>query len=307
MSEENYEQNRLDVQNLFDEMYTIALQDFSKDGDVLSRVSSSIPQYYDSLDAMIMALESGDIGRAKITDSVADYLVSRNDKLAKYIQSANFDMNNAEGISKLALAFMTNSFSFLMKEDNTQLRDAFNTAIEEMEKDGTLESLTKSYIDDVIAGKEPEAVAFEKFDGEAVKVAVTGSLPPLDYVAPDGTPSGYNTAILSEIGKRIGKTIELVQVDSIGRATALSSGVVDAAFWTRTWNDFANTSAEIITSLEEMKSTLSAEQASMIDEMIKKLTENSSLIEDFAKRDIPDGTIYTRSYYKDMINMVVVK
>ena len=55
---------------------------------------------------MIMALESGDIGRAKITDSVADYLVSRNDKLAKYIQSANFDMNNAEGISKLALAFL---------------------------------------------------------------------------------------------------------------------------------------------------------------------------------------------------------
>ena len=40
------------------------------------------------------------------------------------------------------------------------------------------------------------------------------------------------------------KNIEIVIVDSIGRATALSSGTVDAVFWTRT-NEAASTFAEM--------------------------------------------------------------
>lgn len=58
-----------------------------------------------------------------------------------------------------------------------------------------------------------------------MKVGVTGDLPPMDYVAPDGRFAGFNTAVLAEIGKRMQRNIKLVQVDSIGRALALSEGV----------------------------------------------------------------------------------
>ena len=60
---------------------------------------------------------------------------------------------------------------------------------------------------------------------------MTGDLPPLDFVNADGTPAGFNTAVLSEISKRIGKNIEMIQVDSAARGTALTSGQVDVIFW----------------------------------------------------------------------------
>ena len=52
----------------------------------------------------------------------------------------------------------------------------------------------------------------------------------MDYVAANGTPAGFNTAVLAEIGKRLERNIELVQVNSVGRALALAQGNVDVAF-----------------------------------------------------------------------------
>ena len=40
-----------------------------------------------------------------------------------------------------------------------------------------------------------------------------------------------NTAVLSEISKRISKNIEFVHIESAARAAALESGQVDVVFW----------------------------------------------------------------------------
>ena len=87
----------------------------------------------------------------------------------------------------------------MMLDENIDLRDQFDQVIEEMKEDGTLEELVKSHITDVAESGEPEAVEFEEFDGDPIRVAVTGSLPPMDYVAADGSFAGFNTAILAEI------------------------------------------------------------------------------------------------------------
>ena len=66
---------------------------------------------------------------------------------------------------------------------------------------------------------------------ETIKVAVTGDLPPFDLVLADGTPAGYSTAVLSEISRRIGKNIEIIDVDSVARASILTSKGADVVFW----------------------------------------------------------------------------
>ena len=38
-------------------------------------------------------------------------------------------------------------------------------------------------------------------------------MPPLDLVLADGTPAGFNTAVLAEISKRIGKNFEVTDID----------------------------------------------------------------------------------------------
>ena len=77
-----------------------------------------------------------------------------------------------------------------------------------------------------------EPVKFTFFpNDETVKIAVTGDMPPLDYIASDGTPAGFNTAILAEIGRRLKVNVELVTINTGARAAALASGRVDGVFW----------------------------------------------------------------------------
>ena len=248
-----------------------------------------------------MALEKGDVSGLELTQSVAEYVVSRNDKLTIEV---NVDMSKADEFDKNVIKRLSNGYSFMMLEDKTDLCDEFNKTIKAMEDDGTLDKLKKTYIDDVIAGKDPEPVQFEKTDGETLKVAVTGCLPPMDYIAPDGTPAGFNTALLAEIGKRTGKNIELVQVDSIGRAAALSSGTVDVAFWTRSSSDpnVGKTEEEHKAFVEEKHSSFTNEQ----DSLMKSMDTTQSLDENLM-RDMPDGTICTARYFADPITFVALK
>ena len=101
-----------------------------------------------------------------------------------------------------------------------------------MQSDDTLNRLTKEYITDINAETDPPAVDLPVFpNASTIKVAVTGDLPPLDFVSADGKPAGFNTAVLAEIGNRLLKNIELVNIDSGARAAALNSKQVDVVFW----------------------------------------------------------------------------
>ena len=86
-----------------------------------------------------------------------------------------------------------------------------------MKADGSLYTLVGKYIYDAGA-REPEAVKFEKFeDARTIKVAVTGDLPPIDYIAPDGKPAGFNTAVLAEIAKRLKFNVTAQEVSRLYR------------------------------------------------------------------------------------------
>ena len=60
---------------------------------------------------------------------------------------------------------------------------------------------------------ELESVKFDSFpNAPTIKIAVTGDVPPIDYVAPDGKAAGFNVAILAEIGRKMKINIELMFV-----------------------------------------------------------------------------------------------
>ena len=194
-----------------------------------------------------------------------------------------------------------NDFAFLMMEENAALRDEFNAAIADMKADGTLERLVKEQIDDAIDGGEFAPIEMPKIDGaDTVKVAVTGALPPMDYVAADGTPAGFNTAQLAEISQRIGKNIELVVVDSVDRAAALASGTVDAVFWTRI-NSLSNSHAA--TGEEERAKKWEEHIKDMSGEEIETFNNVKALLDfsDYGRADMPEGTIVTAPYFSDII------
>lgn len=171
--------------------------------------------FFDNMTSMVAALKSKQIDALSTYYSVSNYLIAQNDDFVPV----------THGIPKVS-----DSFCCALLKENTALQKEFDTAIDELRTDGTLKKLTETYITNADENLPP--VAMPNFDdAETVKVAVTGDLPPLDLVLPDGRPSGFNTALLAEIASKLGKNFELVKIDSGARAVALTSKQVDVVFW----------------------------------------------------------------------------
>ncbi len=302
--------------NMSEEDHTAALKTFDSklygvlglNGILESKPVGSDPvyKYYDSLDAMLLALQAGEVSCIHVPYYTALYLLSNNAGLKLKIE---FHPEKAEGMSLIALKTLSDGYSFMMREEDMALRAELNTHLMAMKEDGTMEKLIDEHIIKVANGAEPTAISFDKFEGDPIRVAVTGSLPPLDYVAADGTFAGFNTAVLAELGRRMQKNIELVQVDSIGRALALAEGTVDVVFWTR-----ARTSSDMDlrnTDFEGSVSRLSTIGMTEEERAIMRRTDGSRLdeekMEGLNTKDIPDGTIITDPYFEDFGVLVDLK
>jgi polar amino acid transport system substrate-binding protein len=176
-------------------------------------------RFFDNLNSMIAALASGRIAGMALDEYTAQYLLSRAGEFAIYTPDETVPSYNL-------------NFSMLLREEDAALCNRISETIEAMKADGTLDALKKQYIDDVITGEDPEAVTLERFDGaQTLKVAVTGDRPPMDYFSEAGEPIGFNTALVAEIGKRLGMNVEFISIDTGARGITLTSGLSDAIFW----------------------------------------------------------------------------
>lgn len=172
--------------------------------------------FYDSLNTLQMALNKGDVDEISLPEPVGEYMLNTN---SEYEVAA---IVKTEPVSL--------SFGF-RKSDDSGMRDKFNEALRSMREDGTLAIIVSKFITEPGTDK-PEPINFIRYDNaKTVKVAVTGDLPPVDYVAADGTAEGFNIAILAEIARRLHINVELVHVDAEARAASLASGRSDIVFW----------------------------------------------------------------------------
>lgn len=193
--------------------------DFTKKvSETLSlNLSSYDPVFYDNLNSMLLGLDSGEIKIISTYDCVARYLVAHNPEKYEIMVNDTLEFIDA--------------FCFAMLEKNVKLKSDVDNFIDEIKNDGTLARLTKEYITDV-KDNNPPSVEIPHFDGaDTIKIAVTGDLPPLDIVLANGTPAGFNTALIAELGKRLNKNVEIINIESSARASALMSDRVDLIFW----------------------------------------------------------------------------
>ncbi len=192
--------------------------------------STSKAKFYDSLMLMQMALNRGEIDEMILPDFVAEYLL-------RVDNSYEPSCISSSGIMNLCFGFM---------KDNRSLLNKWNAALISMRNDFILagfeqkyiknfpEDTSYDYIYDINRTKRDKenAIKFERFnDAPTINVAVTGDLPPVDFVGVDGMPAGYSTAVLAEIGRRLRVNINLVNVSAGARTAALVSGRADVVFW----------------------------------------------------------------------------
>ena len=64
-------------------------------------------------------------------------------------------------------------------------------------------------------------------DAGTIKVAVTGDRLPWTMSPPEAEPLGFNTALITEIAKRLGINVEFINVSCAARGISLATGVCD--------------------------------------------------------------------------------
>ena len=162
---------------------------------------------------------------AMIKSGRADFLMTT-DITATYVAQRNPDTKALIFPGELGIV-MT------LRNSDSVLKDSFNAAIKKLKDSGILAGLEKKWIKELPVGQEPAISKIEKISdtAETIFVGVSGDMPPLDYIAADGKPAGYNIALLAEISKIMGKNIEVVSLDSQARFAALESKKIDVFFW----------------------------------------------------------------------------
>lgn len=163
---------------------------------------------YDSFVNMQMALNSGRIKLMYCPEIVANYAKT---------------MNPDYCVSSYASG---DAFLMGVLPEREDLRNSLNEAITELKAEGTLDALAEQYLEGNLEFDRAEPVEGR----ETLRVVITGDYAPIDYISPDGTPNGYNVALMQAIGDKLGYNIEYVCVDFTQRLLALTTGKADVIF-----------------------------------------------------------------------------
>lgn len=249
----------LAMTNTTEEEVNQGLAIINKDGKISENGVKVV--IFDNLSSMVMALENDDVDKIRVPYSVASYIINQND---------NLEIEDEEEISNMAI----NGYSFLFPAEKEELRDRFDAVITELKSSGELVELIRKYLADATYVYLEEAVEMPSFDGaETITVAITGDMPPMDFVDEAGNPAGFNTALLAVIAEKLEINIKFISIDSASRAIALKTGKADISFWSS-----AEPDPNVIqkNNLQEYDSRVS-----------------SRIVE----HDTPEGTIITQPYY----------
>ena len=257
--------------------------------------------FFDNLNDMIMALDAGQIDAIDLNRSTAEYLCANNDNLTILMDYEAGDNVLTDFLFNSMMGF---DFSMMIPEGKQDLADELSEALDSIEED-TMDEMAETYIYGAINGEIP-TVEMPTFEGaDTIRVAVTGELPPMDYVSPDGQPAGFSVAVLAELAARTGKNIELVPVTAGARAMALASDQVDAVFWSRSfmgWHEIAENDI----SWMDLFDPEDEEDKAMLEKIDETLVPSFDF-SSYASKDIADGMIVTECYYTDSTVLVAKK
>lgn len=168
---------------------------------------------YSNLTTMILDLNAGNVEYLLVPASVANYLKAQDESLTIAPGGAG----------------VPTEIRMAVRAKDAELCQLLGDGIGALREEGELDALIDTYITNISTSGSEDGPQEAK--EKTYVVGVTGDLPPMDYVAADGTPAGFNVALMRAIADRMGVSFTFVQVEADARLSALSSGKIDVIFW----------------------------------------------------------------------------
>ena len=132
-----------------------------------------------------------------------------------------------DGLKILDTPYTVEDYAIAIAKENDELKDQFNAAIAELKADGTLDQLIAYYItkdESASPYTSPEGITY---DGKLI-MATNAAFPPYEYYESDQVV-GLDVDIAKAICDKLGKELEVVDMDFDAIITAVQSGKADFA------------------------------------------------------------------------------
>lgn len=148
--------------------------------------------------------------------------------------------NSSKSAAKYTLLSETlqdEHFAVAFKLGDTDLANAINQGIANVDKDGTVKKLCEKYGIDYAQAwcfKAPEtAVDTSAFKGQTLKLGFDNEFPPMGFVGDDGKDTGFDLELAKAVCDNLGMTLECTAIDWNAKDNMLESGVINCI-----WNGF---------------------------------------------------------------------
>lgn len=189
-----------------------------------------------------IAVQEGTTGDVYVTDEIEGAVISR----FKRVVDAGMDLKNGkvdavvvddqvakdlvaeiDGLEILPDILTEEEYAIAIGKGDTELVDAANAAIAQMNGDGTIDTIRKAYIDKDEAALAELAAKEAPAGAEKLVMGTNAEFAPFEFVDDNGEIAGYDIEIAKEIARSMGRELVIENMDFDALIAALSSGKVD--------------------------------------------------------------------------------
>ncbi|MDE6726891.1 MAG: transporter substrate-binding domain-containing protein [Oscillospiraceae bacterium] len=185
--------------------YATELEEEPEEGKEAAKI-----ERYDAGADAVNALKQGKVDCVIIDNEPAKVFVSKNDDL-----------------KILDTPFADEDYAMAIKKGNTELLDKVNAALDELEKEGTLQKIIDNYIGDNTKGSyKYESPADVKYDNGTLVMATNAQFPPYEMIE-NGAVVGIDPDIMQAVCDKLGMKLKIEDMKFDSIIAAVQSGKAD--------------------------------------------------------------------------------
>ena len=166
------------------------------------------PEYFNNFSDQTEALKTGKIAGFLVDEPIARDIVS-----------------HSGGLTTLKKLLTSDGYAFAFAKNQTNLHQKANAALGELMNDGSIKKLEDKWFGTNDAAKVLPDLKLENRNG-VIRLATNGNLAPFAYVK-DGRIVGYDIEIAMLIAQRLGRSLEITDMDFAAIIPSLVSGKSD--------------------------------------------------------------------------------
>lgn len=180
------------------------------DNVLKSRIPGAVPEYFNNFSDQTEAVKTG---------KIAGFLVD--EPMARDI------MNHTSGIACLKELLTSDGYAFAFPKNQTKLQKEVNAALKEMRHSGALKEIEARWFGADESAKILPDLKTEGANG-VIRLATNSGMAPFAYMK-HGKMSGYDIEIARVIASKLGRTLEIVDMDIAAIIPSLITGKSDMA------------------------------------------------------------------------------